>query len=100
MLPHLEDSLGALYVLEGAALGGQIIGRHMLKRLGFQSRFFREGAGPRWRAFRAALDETESYDAVERTAIATFLAFESAVARPHPQPLSSGRERGAEVALA
>lgn len=99
-IPALEDPLGALYVLEGAALGGQIIGRHLQRRLAFCSAFFVEGVGPRWRAFRAILDEAVDYDAVEASAIATFLAFENAVVAPHPQPLSPRGERGVEVALA
>lgn len=81
-MPTLTDAMGALYVLEGAALGGQVIRRHLLARLGFSSSFFGEGAGPRWRAFRALLDLCEDYDAVEATAIATFLAFERAVVLP------------------
>lgn len=82
-MPTLVDPLGALYVLEGATLGGQIIGRHLTARLGFRSAFFGgEGVGPRWREFRALLDECEEYDAVEASTVATFLSFESAVIEP------------------
>ena len=79
-MPPLADPLGALYVIEGAALGGQVIARHLVARLGFRSAFFGgEGVGPRWRAFRAILDGWGEYEAVEAGAIATFRAFERAV---------------------
>ncbi len=82
-IPRLESPVGGLYVVEGAALGGQIIARHLRERLRFDSTFFGgEGVGPRWRAFRELLDATDDYAAVERSAIATFLAFEAAVVRP------------------
>lgn len=64
-LPPLHTSaqaMGCLYVLEGATLGGQVIGQHMRRTLGLTqdagARFF-HGNGARtadmWRAFRAAL---------------------------------------------
>ena len=82
----LEEPLGGLYVIEGAALGGQIVARHLLARHGLDATngasFFAGGGdpvGPRWKAFRALLDETDDYGAVERSAAATFLAFEREV---------------------
>jgi heme oxygenase len=66
MLPQLSSfghALGALYVLEGATLGGRIILRDLQVRIGDPvdraSRFFGgrgEAAGPMWRCFRTALD--------------------------------------------
>jgi heme oxygenase len=48
----LPDALGVLYVLEGSALGGAVIGRLVERDLGLQSAFFaRRGVAPRWRAF-------------------------------------------------
>lgn len=80
-LPLDADGLGALYVLEGAAIGGQVIARHLDARLGFRSAFFGgEGVGPRWRAFRALLDASDEAGVIEG-ATATFLAFEAAVVR-------------------
>ncbi len=67
VLPTIAHGLGAMYVLEGATLGGQIILRYLKERpfylanTGF--RFFSSygsAVGPRWKAFGAAL---ESYSA-------------------------------------
>lgn len=62
-LPTFPHALGALYVLEGAALGGRIILRDLDARLGRQiagaTRFLNgRGAatGPTWTSFRATLD--------------------------------------------
>lgn len=72
---------GATYVLEGAALGGQVIARHLGPALGLApdrglSFFASEGApaGPRWRAVRRMLDATPAADhgAVVAAAIDTF----------------------------
>ena len=88
-LPPFETrhhALGALYVVEGAALGGQIVARHLFARHGLTAErgasFFANGGdpvGPRWKAFRAILDATEEFGSVLAGATATFLAFESAV---------------------
>ena len=63
-LPTFAHGLGALYVIEGATLGGQMILRDLEPRIGAAiagaTRFFGgRGAtvGPMWRSFRAALDE-------------------------------------------
>jgi len=60
-----------LYVLEGAALGGAVIGRMVEQHLGVRSAFFaRHGIAPRWRAFRA---HAERHAPVSpRAAIRTF----------------------------
>jgi heme oxygenase len=62
-LPTFPHALGALYVLEGATLGGRFILRDVEARIGGQivgaMRFFGgrgEDVGPMWRSFRTALD--------------------------------------------
>jgi heme oxygenase len=62
-LPDFAHALGALYVMEGAALGSQFMLRHLTERLGQSiagaDTFFR-GRGPataeHWTRFRALLD--------------------------------------------
>lgn len=73
---------GATYVLEGAALGGQIIARHLGPAFGLDagrglSFFASEGApaGPRWRAVRRMLDATPEADH-EAVVAAAQAAFE------------------------
>jgi heme oxygenase len=63
-LPTFAHALGALYVLEGATLGGRVILRDLDARLGTSiagaTRFFggrREAVGPMWLRFRALLDD-------------------------------------------
>ncbi len=75
--------LGALYVLEGATLGGQLIVKELKDRLGVTcetgGRFFSsygKQIGVRWRAFAATLDAFDGDPAlVERAAADTFRAF-------------------------
>ncbi|PNY79478.1 biliverdin-producing heme oxygenase [Deinococcus koreensis] len=62
-LPDEAAAWGALYVLEGATLGGQVICRHLGPHLGLQpgaglSFYASYGAlvGPRWKAFLALLE--------------------------------------------
>ncbi|WP_203076555.1 biliverdin-producing heme oxygenase [Falsiroseomonas ponticola] len=66
--PHavrsVEQALGALYVLEGSTLGGQLIARHLHATLGIDAtsgaaHVVPHGAetGTLWRDFRLALDE-------------------------------------------
>ena len=80
------EGAGCLYVLEGACLGGQLIGRHVERRLGLTpvhgaGYFHGHGAatGARWQAFRAGLarwsGEAGADDAVVASAIATFRAM-------------------------
>ncbi|UZE49010.1 biliverdin-producing heme oxygenase [Rhodopseudomonas sp. P2A-2r] len=63
-LPTFAHAIGALYVIEGAALGGRMILRDIEPRIGAAiagtTQFFggRGGAvGPAWQEFRLALDE-------------------------------------------
>ena len=83
MLRTPAQAVGCLYVLEGATLGGQVIGRHVRRTLGLTpvsgARFF-HGNGARtaqmWLAFRAALQgfaaNPATADAVVESATATF----------------------------
>ena len=85
-LHTLAQAMGCLYVLEGATLGGMVIGRHVQRTLGLTpdcgARFF-HGSGARtaemWRTFRAALaefaadaDAAVAPDAVVESANETF----------------------------
>ena len=86
-LASFPAALGALYVLEGATLGGQVISRAVRGQLGytpetgcaFFASYGRE-LGPMWQAFRAFLTNVEleqpaSADAIVVGAHATFAAF-------------------------
>ncbi|GMA15430.1 heme oxygenase (plasmid) [Deinococcus metallilatus] len=90
--PHLAgvpEALGALYVLEGATLGGQVITRHLRRTLGLTpesgSAYF-HGYGPAtgrmWQAFGEALDGQVALDDEARViggAQKTFQAFGDAL---------------------
>lgn len=63
VLPDFAHALGALYVLEGSALGSQFILRHLAhvlgNEIGTSDSFFRghgEETAPRWREFQRVLD--------------------------------------------
>lgn len=79
---------GALYVLEGSALGGQVLARHLERALGpsLPLAFFRgagEDVGARWRAFCRALDAhvpAGEADALVQGARATFERFHASLA--------------------
>jgi len=85
-LPSLATAFGALYVLEGASLGGQIISRHVAKQFGYTAthgaRFF-NGYGARtgemWMTFRRAVDAYGGDPGPQHEmiagALATFVAF-------------------------
>jgi len=62
-LTEAEAAWGTLYVLEGATLGGQVIARHLTATLGIGPANgaaalvpYGDQTGPRWRAFKAALE--------------------------------------------
>lgn len=83
-LKHTFDALGALYVLEGSTLGGQIISRMIKDRIkGISDHalsFFNSYGNstiPMWGKFKAVLDkvpQADQQDVVE-SAVATFLTF-------------------------
>jgi heme oxygenase len=63
-LPGFAHAFGASYVMEGATLGGRLILRDLEARIGAPisraARFFGgqdDPAGPKWRDFKAALDD-------------------------------------------
>lgn len=89
-LPRLDDvasGLGALYVVEGSTLGGQVILRTLKTRFGLSpdtgGRFF-WGYGSRtsvmWQRYLAVLEEftnsAQTAEIVEKSAIETFEAFD------------------------
>ncbi|WP_245682418.1 biliverdin-producing heme oxygenase [Archangium gephyra] len=87
-LSGVPEALGALYVLEGATLGGQLILRHLTRHFQGASvgvfAFFRvygESVGPMWKAFGEALahacPEPALTPRVVRGAQDTFEAFEA-----------------------
>lgn len=91
--PYADDDAqawGMLYVVEGSALGGRLIARHLRSRLpqvGAVIRHFDGGEpGPGWPAFRAMLEQALP-DAPARTraaaaAQAMFAHFHGQLARP------------------
>jgi heme oxygenase len=59
----VADALGALYVVEGATLGGRIIARHLASSLGITAEragsflhAYGDDVGPMWKTFGVALD--------------------------------------------
>jgi heme oxygenase len=89
----LADALGCLYVLEGATLGGQLIGRQVQRQLGLRSEhgcaFFAgygaDQTGPMWKAFSEAVDaygsaQPAAQGAIVAAACDTFLRFEHWIA--------------------
>lgn len=85
VLPTPAAALGALYVLEGSTLGGQLIGRHIAALHGLTGdglayyRAHGPATGAMWSAFRARLALFEGDAAAEESlveaAIATFAAM-------------------------
>lgn len=78
-----SDALGAMYVLEGSTLGGQLIARHVARTLGFTAgagcSFYGgrgQQAGVMWRAFCGRLADPDlAAEAAIRTALQTFAAL-------------------------
>ena len=81
-------ALGALYVLEGATLGGQVIERHASRAVGVTARaggsYFHghgERTGDMWRAFGGALsawvDHNGQSESIVRGAVDCFQSLES-----------------------
>lgn len=79
--------LGVMYVLEGATLGGQLLRREVLARMGLDERsgaafldVYGDATGRRWKAFLNHLDgvpqEAELIEAAAHAAHATFASFE------------------------
>ncbi|MCI3944728.1 biliverdin-producing heme oxygenase [Pseudomonas syringae] len=79
--------LGVMYVLEGATLGGQVLRREVLKRLGLDEQsgaafldVYGVETGPRWKAFLGYLDtvprDVVFTEAAAQAAHSTFAFFE------------------------
>jgi len=82
------DYLGALYVVEGSTLGGQLIARALEPIVGENRRFFLGHGGEHsrlWRSFVARLDRLDAEPAeaadAERSALAAFAVFERWMSR-------------------
>lgn len=86
-LKGIADYFGCMYVLEGASLGGQIISRHIQKKIGVTrihgGRFFNgygDRTGAMWQEFRSAISDfslaTNDDDAVVASARATFKSLQ------------------------
>lgn len=84
-LPTPAHALGAMYVMEGATLGGQVIQRHISSALGLSvgrglSFFSSYGdrAGAMWAGFRALLADAPAthHPHILQAAIGTFDCFE------------------------
>jgi heme oxygenase (biliverdin-IX-beta and delta-forming) len=100
VLPGTAAALGSLYVLEGSALGAQVIAPRLQRLLGLDARngaayFAGWGAatGARWREFRERLEATVGPDDRDRAqaaggAIATFDAL-SMVLRDELEPVAA-----------
>jgi len=81
-LDGAEAAMGALYVLEGSTLGGQVIGRHVERLHGFGAEagctYYRahgRSAGAMWRAFQDRLETVGDGDAALVAGVATFEAM-------------------------
>ncbi len=102
-LPDPAHALGALYVLEGATLGGQLLRRRLAPALGLTAEHglafltgYGADVGPMWRAFGEALGRFEggladgARAAATASAVAgaraTFAAFERWVVAPTARP--------------
>jgi len=88
-LATVPQLLGAMYVLEGSTLGGQVLARQLAKAGSDQLRYFTGyGAqtGPRWKAFCQQLSQAATDAATEneivQSAIHTFQHLATWLARP------------------
>jgi len=77
-----EAAMGALYVLEGSTLGGQVIGRKVEGLHGLRAEtgcaYYRahgRAAGAMWQAFRARLETVPDEEAALAAGVATFEAM-------------------------
>jgi heme oxygenase len=110
LLPVLASpaaAVGARYVMEGAALGGQLIARHVSARLGLTPATglaFFTGDGPqtgaRWQAFRDQLLQhpASAADVIVAAAVDTFRTFEAVLAAPPAAPVSPVLSRAGAAA--
>lgn len=95
-IPNLDTAakaFGAVYVLEGATLGGQVITRHLREHLGLSvekgGAFFNsygQMVGPMWKAFAETItnfaERNGDDDTIVQTAKETFDAFRHSFEEP------------------
>jgi heme oxygenase len=100
-LPGPAAMLGCSYVLEGATLGGQLIGRHVSARLGVSAdrggRFFHgygDSTGAMWKAFtetvRSFVRTSGEETAIVAAALATFRSLRAWCGESGSAPSSAG----------
>jgi heme oxygenase len=93
-------AFGSLYVLEGSALGAQVIAPRLARQLGLHAHngaaYFAghgEHTAARWREFRELLEREVATDeqraAACAAAVATFAALQAAFELPEDEPLSA-----------
>lgn len=92
-VPPLADAaaaFGSLYVLEGSALGGQLIARRVAARFGFDATrgaaYFNghgERTGALWREFRERVETAVAADARDTACAAAVATFDSLRAHFH-----------------
>ena len=82
-LSGVLEGLGALYVLEGATLGGQVIARHLQRNLNINSQsgsayFHAYGAatGPMWLALTQAMNQSVASEEEEHVIAGALHTFE------------------------
>ena len=92
-VPHLggvAELAGCLYVIEGAALGGRVLGRALRQERGWTCRFFHDGhpdVRRRWAAVVAWLDALAcDADAAIAAACATFRTLEGWICEREASP--------------
>jgi heme oxygenase (biliverdin-IX-beta and delta-forming) len=88
-IPHSPAALGAMYVIEGSTLGGQVIAPHLCRRFAERGLTTAHGAqyfsgygadnGHMWRTFRQALGEVPAalHDDAVSAAVSTFSSLQS-----------------------
>ncbi|MBW4026569.1 MAG: biliverdin-producing heme oxygenase [Acidobacteria bacterium] len=94
LLPDFRQDaqlIGSMYVLEGSTLGGQLIARHLERKLGLKNgvgySFFRcygSQTSERWTAFKALAEHLTPPDSIDAAILAarqTFVAIEEWVCR-------------------
>lgn len=102
-LPEVKNAaqaFGALYVMEGATLGGRIIAKMLLRNsnlnlteenLSFFSGY-KEATGTKWKAFQEALNQQFDQELLVNTAKETFLLFHNWINTCLPHEHSSKKE--------
>jgi heme oxygenase len=85
-ITNQHQAFGALYVMEGSTLGGQVICKMIEKKLGTNTgQFFFQGYGDHtqtmWTLFKQVLDGQPGQDLIIKSADETFVKFSSWITR-------------------